>query len=67
VLHAIADFLVIPILYGLVGSLSVTPLSQTGIDKQFLICIAWMVIFGIAAIPAYKRLAAASAATRLAN
>src|SRR4029077_7477207 len=67
VLHAVADFLVIPMLYGLVGSLSVTPLSQTGIDKQFLICIALMVIFGVAAIPAYKRLAAASAATRLAN
>ena len=67
VLHAVADFLVIPILYGLVGSLSVTPLSRTGIDKQFLICIVLMVIFGAAAIPAYKHLAAASAATRLGN
>ncbi len=67
VLHAVADFLVIPILYGLVGSLSVAPLSQTGIDKQFLICIVLMVIFGAAAIPAYKHLAAASAATRLGN
>ena len=57
----------IPILYGLAGSLSVAPLSQNGIDKQFLICIALMLICGIVAIPAYKRLAAASAARRLAN
>lgn len=67
VLHAVADFLVIPILYGLAGSLSVTPISQTGVDRQFLICIVLMVVFGLAAIPAYTRLAAASTVKSVAN
>jgi hypothetical protein len=61
-LHAVADFFVIPILYGLVGSFSVTPLSQSGIDRQFLISITLMVIFALAAIPAYVRLATVSTA-----
>jgi membrane protease YdiL (CAAX protease family) len=64
-LHAAADFLVIPILYGLVGSLSVTPISQTGLDRQFLVCLALMIIFAIAAVPTFRSLAAASAAQRV--
>ena len=66
-LHAVADFLVIPILYGLVGSFSVTPLSQSGIDRQFLTCVSLTIIFALAAIPAYVRLATASTAVRGAN
>lgn len=57
VLHAVADFFVIPILYGLVGTLSVVPISQTGFDSQFGICLALMTLFAFAAVPAFKRLA----------
>jgi len=58
VLHAAADFMVIPIQYGLMGSLSVAPVWRTGIDTAFVIYIVVAVLFGAAAIPAFRRLAA---------
>lgn len=60
VLHAVADFVVIPILYGLVGSFSVAPISKTGFDSHFAICIGLMIIFGLGSVLPFKRLAIAS-------
>jgi hypothetical protein len=59
VLHAIADFIIIPITYGLVGTFMVTPLSQTGFDRQFGICVAVMLVCAIAFVPALRRLGVA--------
>jgi len=56
-LHGLADFLLIPILYGLVGSFSVTPVWVTGFDANFAFCIALMLIFGVAAAASFVRLA----------
>jgi membrane protease YdiL (CAAX protease family) len=36
-LHALADFIVIPVSYSLVGTFSVESVSVTGIDRQFII------------------------------
>jgi membrane protease YdiL (CAAX protease family) len=58
-LHAVADFIVIPITYGLIGSFSVEPLSITGIDRQFVIWIAVTVICFAAFAPALRALGAA--------
>lgn len=57
VLHGIADFLVIPIMYGLVGSFSVTPISQTGFDTELAICLALTLFFALAAVVPFRRLA----------
>jgi membrane protease YdiL (CAAX protease family) len=57
VLHGIADFFVIPIMYGLVGSFSVTPISQTGFDTEFAICLALILFFALAAVVPFRRLA----------
>jgi len=59
VLHSVADFFVIPILYGLVESFSVVPISQTGFDSPIGICIVLLIIFGLAAVLPFKRLATA--------
>jgi membrane protease YdiL (CAAX protease family) len=58
-LHAVADFIVIPMTYGLVGSFSVESLSITGIDRQFIIWIAVTVICFAAFVPALRALGAA--------
>jgi membrane protease YdiL (CAAX protease family) len=55
-LHALADFIVIPVSYGLVGSFSVESLSVTGIDRQFVISVAVMVICLTAFAPALRAL-----------
>ena len=57
VLHGIADFLVIPIMYGLVGLFSVTPVSQTGFDAELAICLALTLFFALAAVVPFRRLA----------
>jgi membrane protease YdiL (CAAX protease family) len=57
VLHGIADFFVIPIMYGLVGSFSVTPISQTGFDTEFAICLALILLFALGAVVPFRRLA----------
>jgi membrane protease YdiL (CAAX protease family) len=51
-LHALADFIVIPITYGLIGSFSVESLSVTGIDRQFIFWVVVMVICLGAFVPA---------------
>src|SRR5439155_14652138 len=43
-LHAVADFCVIPVMYGLIGSFRVESLSAMGIDRQFLAWVAVIVI-----------------------
>ncbi len=58
-LHAVADFIVIPMTYGLVGSFSVESLSITGIDRQLIIWIAVTVICFAALVPALRALGAA--------
>ena len=60
VLHAVADFIVIPILYGLVGSFSIAPVSKTGFDSHFAISIALMIILGLGSVLPFQRLAMAS-------
>jgi membrane protease YdiL (CAAX protease family) len=60
VLHGIADFLVIPIMYGLVGSVSVTPISQTGFDTELAICLTLTLCFALAAVFPFRRLATIS-------
>src|SRR6202035_3171064 len=57
VLHAVADFVVIPIQYGLVGPPAVAPISSQGMDSSFLVCVGLLVAFGLAAVPAFVRLA----------
>ena len=57
-LHALADFIVIPVSYGLVGSFSVESVSVTGIDRQLIIWVAVMVICLAAFVPALRVLGA---------
>jgi membrane protease YdiL (CAAX protease family) len=59
-LHALADFVVIPVSYGLVGTFSVESVSVTGIDRQFVIWVAVMLICFAAFVPALKVLGARS-------
>lgn len=56
VLHATADVLFIPLQYGLLGNLHAEPVWQTGVDSPFLVCLAMVLIFGLAAVPAFRRL-----------
>jgi membrane protease YdiL (CAAX protease family) len=65
VLHATADFLFIPFQYGLIGNLSVEPVWRTGVDSAFLACVAMVVVFGLAAVPAFRRLATVIRGERL--
>ena len=55
-LHALADFIVIPVSYGLVGTFSVESVSITGIDRQFIIWVAVMVICFAVFVPALRAL-----------
>ena len=55
-LHAAADFVVIPIIYGLIGSFSVTPVSETGLDRHFMICIGVTILGGLLFALAIRRL-----------
>jgi hypothetical protein len=57
-LHALADFIVIPVSYGLVGTFSVKLVSVTGIDRQFVIWVAVMVICFAVFVPALRVLGA---------
>jgi len=63
VLHGVADFCVVPVTYGLVGSFSVSPVWETGFDRNFIIYLAVMLIFGVAAVAAFVRLAHLSVKT----
>ena len=53
-LHALADFIVIPVSYGLVGSFSVESIAVTGIDRQFITWVAVMVGCFAAFVPALR-------------
>jgi hypothetical protein len=57
VLHACADFLVLPVQYGIVGHATVTPVTLARPDAALLVCIAMIVGGAIAAVPAFRRLA----------
>jgi membrane protease YdiL (CAAX protease family) len=59
-LHALADFVVIPVSYGLVGTFSVESVSVTGIDRQFVIWVAVMLICFATFVPALTVLGARS-------
>ena len=63
-LHALADFIVIPVSYGLVGSFSVESISASGIDRQFIIWVAVIVICFAAFVPALRALGARSETRR---
>jgi membrane protease YdiL (CAAX protease family) len=63
-LHALADFIVIPVTYGLVGSFSVESVSVTGFDQPFMIWIAVTVICLAAFVSALRVLGARSETTR---
>lgn len=63
-LHALADFIVIPVSYGLVGSFSVESISASGIDRQFIIWVAVLVICFAAFVPALRALGARSETRR---
>lgn len=57
VLHAGLDFLTLPVQYGLLGKIPVSPVLRTGVDSSFLVEIAVMLVFGVAAVPAFRKLA----------
>lgn len=63
-LHALADFIVIPVTYGLVGTFSVESVSATGIDRQFLVWVALMVICFAVFVPTLRLLGARGETTR---
>ena len=56
VLHAVADAIVIPIQYGVIGNPSLTSIWKSGVDMSFLILIGVFVGFGLAAVPAFVKL-----------
>ena len=61
VLHGVADFLLVPVMYGLVGSFPISPLWQTGFDRNFAVSFAVMFFFGVATPFAFVGLARARA------
>ena len=63
-LHFLADLTVIPIQYGIVGHLDFTPVWKTGMDPFFIAIVVVVVVFSLAAIPAFMRLALLTRAGR---
>lgn len=57
VLHATADFIVIPVQYGLLGNLSVAPVWRTGVDGSFIVYVCIAIFAGLAAVQPFRRLA----------
>jgi membrane protease YdiL (CAAX protease family) len=57
VLHAAFDFAVIPVVYGFIGTLPISPVLKTGVDSSFLTQIVLTLVFGILAVPAFRKLA----------
>lgn len=56
VLHVVFDAAVIPIQYGLIGELSMSPVLKAGVDASFLAESAIMLLFAAAAVPAFRKL-----------
>jgi len=67
VLHAVADALIIPVQYGLLGNPPNGLVWKTGIDRGFLIALAAFLACGLAAVPAFRRLAAVTAVAAVAG
>ena len=65
VLHAVADMVVIPIQFGAIGHLSVTPIWQSGIDAEFVAYLVIVITFGLLAVPAFLHLAGVTKPGRL--
>ena len=64
VLHAVADAIIIPVQYGLIGNPPNGLVWETGIDRGFVLALAAFLLSGLAAVPAFRRLAAVTAVTR---
>lgn len=60
VLHAAFDVVVIPVQYGLVGTIPASSILRTGMDSSFLLELALTLILGAASVPAFRKLAAVS-------
>ncbi len=56
VLHATADFVVIPVQYGLLGHLSAAPVWRTGLDASFILYVCIAVVAGLASVSPFRRL-----------
>ncbi|MEO7326687.1 MAG: type II CAAX endopeptidase family protein [Dokdonella sp.] len=57
VLHAVADAIVIPIQYGVIGNPSLSSVWTNGVDDSFLVTAAVGVVFAGVAVPAFGKLA----------
>lgn len=64
-LHTVADLIVIPIQYGIVGNPSVSSVLVTGVDSSFLLGAGIFLGFGIASVPAFFHLAVVARAERI--
>jgi membrane protease YdiL (CAAX protease family) len=62
VLHSVFDFLVIPVQYGLIGTVPVSSVLKTGVDSWFLVDVALILTFGVLAVPAFRKLASVAGA-----
>jgi len=60
VLHTIADLIIIPVQYGLIGNPSVASVWTEGTDPSFWILVGVGILFGLAAAPAFMKLATVS-------
>jgi membrane protease YdiL (CAAX protease family) len=67
VLHAAGDFAVIPIQYGLILTVPASSVLKTGVDASFLVEVALTVACGIAAVPAFRKLAVVAREARKAT
>lgn len=63
VLHTAFDFVVIPIQYGLIGRVPFSSVLKTGVDSSFLVELGVVLVFGVAAVPAFRKLAHAARQT----
>jgi membrane protease YdiL (CAAX protease family) len=57
VLHAAADFAVVPFFYGLIGTVPLSSVLKTGVDTSFMVEVALTLVFAAASIPAFRKLA----------
>jgi len=67
VLHTVADVLIIPVQYGIVGNPPLGLVWKTGLDRGFVIALATFLLCGLAAVPAFRRLASVGAAAAVAG
>jgi membrane protease YdiL (CAAX protease family) len=56
VLHAAFDFCVIPVQYGVIGAIPVSPIRTTGIDTSFIVEVVVVLLFAVVSIPAFMKL-----------